>query len=108
MPREARDRNQLWIPSSYTLRQFIGLLLGPLLFFLLLSVSPPLDPTRPEVSRMAAATLWIACCWITEAVPIPVTSLLPLVLFPVLGILSGKAIAPHYMNSYIFLFLAIT
>ena len=43
--------------------------------------------------------------WISEAVPLAVTSLIPLVLFPVLGILSGKATANAYINSTIFLFM---
>ena len=43
--------------------------------------------------------------WMTEAAPLAVTALLPVVLYPLLGVMSGKATAPYYMNSIIFLFL---
>lgn len=54
---------------------------------------------------MAAVAVLMATWWVTEALPIPVTSLLPLVLFPLLGILSGTETASTYMNSSIFLFM---
>jgi len=61
---------------------------------------------RARVMVMAAAvTALVACWWITVAVPIPVTSLLPLLLFPLVGVLPiGSAAAP-YANSNIFLFM---
>lgn len=53
----------------------------------------------------AAVTVLVACWWITVAVPIPVTSLLPLVLFPLVGVMPiGQAAAP-YANSNVFLFM---
>ncbi|MHC4235531.1 MAG: SLC13 family permease, partial [Planctomycetota bacterium] len=53
----------------------------------------------------AAVTALVACWWITVAVPIPVTSLLPLVLFPLVGVLPiGQAAAP-YANPNVFLFM---
>ena len=52
-----------------------------------------------------ASTLWIATWWITEAVPIPATSLLPLILFPLTGGLSGDATASSYGDNTIFLFM---
>jgi sodium-dependent dicarboxylate transporter 2/3/5 len=54
---------------------------------------------------MAAVALWMAAWWVTEAVPIPVTALLPLVLMPVLGISPVKEVAPNFGRSTIFLFL---
>lgn len=54
---------------------------------------------------MAAVALLMAIWWITEAIPLAATSLLPLVLFPLLGILPGKATAPMYIKSTIFLFV---
>jgi sodium-dependent dicarboxylate transporter 2/3/5 len=64
-----------------------------------------LDPGQPAVTRTAAVALWMAIWWISEAVPLAVTSLLPIVLFPALGIMSGKAVSPVYFNSVIFLFI---
>jgi sodium-dependent dicarboxylate transporter 2/3/5 len=64
-----------------------------------------LEPGRAQVTRMAAVALLMAGWWITEAVPIPVTALLPVVLFPLLGILPGRVTAGLYFNSVIFLFI---
>jgi sodium-dependent dicarboxylate transporter 2/3/5 len=64
-----------------------------------------LDPGRPEVTRTAAVALLMAVWWIGEAVPLAVTSLLPVILFPVLGIMSGRIVAPIYFNHIIFLFI---
>ncbi|MDP8237813.1 MAG: DASS family sodium-coupled anion symporter [Candidatus Hatepunaea meridiana] len=86
------------------MRQRIGLVLGPALFLLFIWVID-LSPDNPAVSRTAAAAILIATWWITEALPIPATSLLPLVLFPVLGVMKGKDVASTYMNSSIFLFM---
>ncbi|MCP4631548.1 MAG: hypothetical protein GY855_01385 [candidate division Zixibacteria bacterium] len=82
----------------------VGLVLGPLLFALILIVAD-FVPGKPAVTYTAAIAALIATWWITEAIPIPVTSLLPFVLFPILGILPAKAVAPQYMNSSIFLFM---
>lgn len=64
-----------------------------------------LDPGRPLVTRTAAIAAWMAIWWLTEAIPLAATALLPLALFPVLGIAPGKIIATAYINSTIFLFL---
>ena len=55
----------------------VGLVLGPLLFFALLVGFDPV-PEAPQIGRMAAVAALMATWWITEALPIPVTSLLPL------------------------------
>jgi len=64
-----------------------------------------LDPENPIVTRTAAVAVLMAIWWITEAVPIPVTALLPVALFPLLGIMKGKAVAGTYFNDVIFLFV---
>jgi len=64
-----------------------------------------LDPGNPIVTRAAAVALLMAVWWITEAIPIPATALLPVVLFPLLGIMKGKVVAPIYFNHIIFLFI---
>jgi sodium-dependent dicarboxylate transporter 2/3/5 len=74
--------------ASATLRSRIGLWLGPLVFILMLLFAD-LDPANPLVTRMAAVVLLMAIWWITEAIPIPATALVPLVLFPLLGIMRG-------------------
>ena len=55
--------------------------------------------------KMAGVALLMAAWWITEALPLYATALLPLVLYPLVGIMSGKSVAPVYINSTIFLFL---
>ncbi len=89
--------------KGYTLANWIGLILGPVLFLIILNIE--FEPGRPELNRMAAAAALMAVWWMSEALPIPVTSLLPMVLFPFLGIMSSKQTAPWFMNSNIFLFL---
>ena len=83
--------------------QRIGLWLGPLLFALTLLLD--LEPGRPEITRMAAVALLMAAWWITDAIPLFATALLPLLLYPLLGIEQTRATAPVYFNSTIVLFL---
>ncbi|MBZ0199322.1 MAG: anion permease, partial [Ignavibacteriaceae bacterium] len=64
-----------------------------------------INPQKPEITRMAAVAVLMAVWWITEAVPLAATALLPLVLFPLLGLLGGEETASSYINSVIFLFL---
>ena len=83
--------------------QRVGLWLGPLLFLLMLLLD--LEPGRPEVTRMAAVAVLMATWWITDAIPLFATALLPLLLFPILGIGRTGETAPIYFNSTIVLFL---
>lgn len=85
-------------------KQRIGLWLVPLLALVVLLFAD-LDPGNPAPTRMAAVAILMAGWWITEAIPIPATALLPIALFPLLGILSGKQTAPVYFNHVIFLFI---
>jgi len=54
---------------------------------------------------MASVAALMVVWWITEALPLAATALVPLVLFPLLGITSGEEVAAVYMNSTIFLFI---
>src|SRR5690625_5256534 len=89
---------------SYSRVQLLGLFLGPILFILTLSFFRPVDLSAEGVAILAS-TIWIATWWITEAVPIPVTSLLPLVLFPLTQGLDVKVTASSYGDETIFLFM---
>ena len=73
------------------MRSKIGLWLGPLAFVLVL-LFVDLDPNNPLVTRMAAVILLMAIWWITEAIPLSATALLPIVLFPLLGIMRGRLV----------------
>lgn len=91
-------------PRSYSPAQLVGLIVGPLLFFITLLFFKP-EGLSPEGVAILASTMWIATWWITEAIPIPVASLLPLVLFPLSGGLDVKATASAYGDETIFLFM---
>ncbi|HHU6750327.1 TPA: SLC13 family permease [Staphylococcus pseudintermedius] len=90
--------------SSYTLAQAIGLVLGPLLFALILLFVRPDDLAFKGV-YVLAITAWIAVWWITEAIPIPATSLLPLVLLPLGHVMNSATVSAQYGNDIIYLFL---
>ncbi|OGU54466.1 MAG: sodium:dicarboxylate symporter [Ignavibacteria bacterium RBG_13_36_8] len=60
---------------------------------------------KENTELMAAIAVLVSVWWITEAIPLSATALVPLVLFPTLGILSGEATASAYVNSTIFLFM---
>ena len=65
----------------------------------------PMGTIELPAWRTSALAVWMAVWWVTEAVPIPATALLPLVLLPLLGILSMNAAAAAYANPVIYLFL---
>lgn len=87
-----------------SLFQKIGFVLG-LLIFILILIFADLDPANPNLTKMAAAASLMAVWWITEAIPLAATSLIPIIVFPLLGILDGEKTAGSYINSVIFLFL---
>lgn len=86
-----------------TKTQMVGLILGPVLFVLTLLFFSPEGLSKEGVAILAS-TLWVATWWITEAAPIAVTSLLPIVLFPLTGGLTS-GVTNQYGDPTIFLFL---
>jgi sodium-dependent dicarboxylate transporter 2/3/5 len=91
-------------PANFGLRQWSGWILGPgaLLATLLL---PPPDGLSVEGWRTAGTAMLMAIFWICESVPIPVTALLPLVLFPALHLGDIRETAAPFANPVIYLFL---
>lgn len=87
------------------MKRSIGRVFGVLIFLAL--VFAPIDDTLiPTSARyVAAVTLLMITWWITEAIPLEVTALLPVVLFPLLGVLSAKEATAPYADKVIFLFL---
>ena len=87
--------------NKWKLLSFIS---GPLAFFILLFTinSSFISPNAGKVLALAA---WIIIWWMTEAVPIAITALLPLVLFPFLGVMKMSEAAAPYANPIIFLFM---
>ncbi len=86
------------------MRQRIGLFLGPLLFAFILLL-PAAEAMSPAAQRLAAVTLLMSVWWISEAVPIAATALLPIVLFPLLGIMPTAQTTSAYANPMVYLFL---
>src|SRR5688572_18363806 len=82
----------------------VKILSGPVgaiaIYFLLKQIQPD-----EIVSRMGGIAVWMALWWMLESVPMAVTSLLPVFLFPFAGILSTEKVAPLYMNDVLMLFM---
>ena len=81
------------------------LIIAGLLVFFGIIFFVDLQPGKPEVTYTAAIALLMAFWWVTEALPIGITSFLPIILFPALGVLDGKDISNAYINYVIFLFI---
>ena len=96
--------NEEKLVSGKSISQKTGLILGPVLFFVVLLFFN-FDPEKPIITHMAAVAILMAVWWITEAIPLFATALLPMLLYPLLGIMESNATAPVYFNSTIFLFL---
>jgi solute carrier family 13 (sodium-dependent dicarboxylate transporter), member 2/3/5 len=91
-------------PRTPSARQRIGLVAGPLTMLVLLLAPAPADMGDAAWRTAALGTL-MAVWWATEALPIAATALLPLALFPLMGVLPMRATAAPYANPLIFLFL---
>jgi sodium-dependent dicarboxylate transporter 2/3/5 len=85
------------------LQKYFTLALGPILFIITLFLFSFFN--YKQEGQMAAIAIWIATWWLTEAVEMPVTSLLPIILIPIFGIADAKTIASQYMDQVIFLFM---
>lgn len=85
-------------------RAWLGLLLAPTLAALLLLV--PADPGFTPLMRMTAALAAVmACLWLSEAVPLAATALLPLLALPAMGLAKAEAVAAAYAGDLAFLFV---
>ncbi|CCQ10158.1 putative sodium-dependent transporter (di-or tri-carboxylates) [Pseudoalteromonas luteoviolacea B = ATCC 29581] len=83
---------------------FFFLLLGPLCFLFTLFSDAPTN--MPDIAwKTTGLALWMGIWWVSEAVPIPVTSLLPLIVFPIAGIAQMDEASKSYAHPLIFLFL---
>ncbi len=80
----------------------IGLLLAPLLFLIIVNL--PFQLVSETGDQVVAVAIWMVIWWITEAVHIAVTALLPLVLFPLLGVMNAGDVGANYGSPIIFLF----
>ena len=81
-----------------------ALILGPALFFVIAAVPAP-EGLRDEAWKLAGLIAWMVTWWLSEAVPLQVTALLPIPMMPVLGIDNEKAVTACYAHPLIFLFM---
>ena len=82
----------------------IGFILGPLLFIIVRLFFKP-EGLSDEANAILASTLWIAVWWITEAIPIAVTALLPIILFPLTGGLDLNTTTNAFGHKFVFLYM---
>ncbi len=86
------------------LHKKIGLFLAPVVFGILLLISPP-APLSQEAWGVLALAAFMLIWWVTEAVPLAVAALLPMILLPMLGVQTMKEAAAPYANPIVFLFM---
>jgi sodium-dependent dicarboxylate transporter 2/3/5 len=84
-------------------KKTLGFVLGPILF--LLVILSPIEGLSDEAKFVLGIALWMAIWWISGTVPLYVTSLIPLFLFPVLGIIDITKIPLYYIDKIVLLFL---
>lgn len=80
----------------------IGLLLGPLLFFII--QFSPITLVSAKADAVIAVAVWMVLWWVSETVNIAVTALLPLILFPLLKVMEIADVGANYGSPIIFLF----
>ncbi len=92
------------IGLRFSFRSVTAYIIAPL-GFILLVLFGHLKQGEPQVTYTLAVALLMAVWWITEIIPLSITSLLPVVLFPFFGIMDGRAVSSSYFNDVIFLFI---
>ncbi len=88
--------------ASYPFYKQIGLIIGPILFLIFYNL--PTIIINPLADDVISVALWMVSWWITEAVSISITALIPLTIFPLLGIMDMKTVSANYGSPIVFLF----
>lgn len=84
--------------------QRAGKIIGVLAFLVILILPLP-EGMTPEAHRLAAVTALMVSLWMTDAIPLSVTALIPLVAYPLLGILPSRAVSGKYIDENVLLYL---
>ncbi|KAJ3677623.1 hypothetical protein LUZ60_003347 [Juncus effusus] len=102
-PTQSTNTNSNSLLNSIISNKYIQIISGPLICLIIILF---FDPNGPGSSRnMLGVLAWIFTWWLTEAVPMAVTSMTPLFLFPLFGIASADDVAKNYMDDVIALVL---
>lgn len=88
--------------NTYPLYKKIGFLAGPLLFLVVYNL--PFVIVNPAADKVIAVAAWMISWWITEAVSISITALIPLTIFPLFNIMDMNTVAASYGSPIVFLF----
>lgn len=81
----------------------LNFIIGPILFLIVSSL--PIASLSDQGQAVLACTVWVAFWWITEAVELPVASILPILIFPLSGAMTIEQTTSSYGNPYIYLFM---
>ncbi len=90
--------------DKYPLSKKIGLVAGPVLFITFL-LFPLFDSLSPEANKVIAVAALMLMWWITEAIPIAATALIPMIFFPLLGLYKMAEAAAPYSSPIVYLFM---
>jgi sodium-dependent dicarboxylate transporter 2/3/5 len=85
--------------------KLIGFILGPLLFLILFFLLRSSTDLTPESCKVVALAAWMVCWWVTEAVHVSVTALVPMALLPMLGVTTVREATSAYGDPVIYLFM---
>src|SRR5690606_29724745 len=100
----SNTKQQNGFKGSYNKTQWLGLFLGPLVFaWLYFGMS--FEGLSSEGQGVLALTAWLSIWWILEVLPLGITSLLPIVVMPMMGTLTIAKVTSSYTDPNIFLFL---
>lgn len=92
------------VTAYLTGKKLTALVITPIIFIGLV-VFVDLEPGKPEITYTLAIAMLMAVWWITEIIPLAITALLPVVLFPLFGVMDGRDVSAAYFNHVIFLFI---
>lgn len=91
------------VPRAFGTGRLIALASGPIAGLALYAVQP--GGLAPAAAAVLGVAIWMAIWWITECLPLAVTALLPIALFPPLGVASTRVAAASFANEVVFLYL---
>ncbi|MEN8247772.1 MAG: SLC13 family permease [Bacteroidota bacterium] len=90
--------------QKFSVKNIVALVIMPILFVATV-LFVDLEPGEPQITYTLAIAILMAVWWITEIIPLAITALLPVVLFPLFGVMDGKSVSSAYFNHVIFLFI---